>query len=132
MREPMRFPDPERAVVDILDESDLFPYDTGIQVPNDWTADSDPFAQVAWDGIPVYQSGVVAWATVRVNVRAGDASAAKDTALLAQAVLTAHPGGHGVSAIRHLTGPLPSRDPDLHVPTCWFTVRAVMRAQLVT
>lgn len=131
MRTPMQFPDPERAVVDILNDSEYVDHPAGIEVPNNWVPAHGPFLQVAWDGTPTNDQ-IVAYPTIRVTVRAGGPTAAKNAALRAQAVLLAHPGGYGISAIRPGTGPFPSKDPDTKVPLCWFTVRASTRAALLS
>jgi hypothetical protein len=134
MRTPAAFPDPERAVVDLLTElMDLYDetVTVGVGVPGGWRPDHSPHLEVAWDGTPIIEQRTMAHATVRVVARAGSTTEAKRLALLAQGLLAAHDGTGPISVVRPLTGPLPARDPDTRAEIASFTVRASTRAVLI-
>jgi hypothetical protein len=134
MRNPAAFPDPERAVVDLLtDLMDLHDetVTVSVGVPSGWQPSSTPHLEVAWDGTPIIEQRIMAHATIRVVARAGSTTEAKRLALLAQGLLAAHDGTAPVSVIRPLTGPLPARDPDTRAELASFTVRASTRAVLI-
>lgn len=129
------FPDAERATVDLLeslvDEYEPVPeaVTVGIGVPDGWTPESTPHLEVAWDGTPSQQRGIVAHATIRVVARARTTTEAKRLAALAEGLLTAHRGGDGIAVVRPLTSVLPSRDPQTRAELAAITVRVTMRAQ---
>jgi len=95
----------------------------GAHEPTDWSVATKPHVQVALDGTPSATYPATAAATVRITVWATSTGEAKRVARLSQAVIVAHPGGAGVQSVQHLTGVLPTRDPDTRAELATCTVR---------
>ena len=95
----------------------------GAHEPTDWSTATKPHVQIALDGTPNATYPATAAATVRITVWATSTGEAKRLARLSQAVIVAHPGGAGVQSVQHLTGVLPTRDPDTHAELATCTVR---------
>lgn len=134
MTRPLRrFPDPERATVDLLAGllAEHEPEVTvGIGVPADWHPDSSPpHVAVAWDGTPWTRRGIVARASMRCTARAATTSEAKRLALLAEGLLLGHTGGDGISNVRTHIGVMPARDPETQVELAWFSVGVTVRSE---
>lgn len=134
MTPPVTFPDPERAVVDLLqhltDEDDP-PVTVSVGVPEGWTPEAPTHLEVAWDGTPETSHPVAEHPTIRIVVRAATTSVAKATAARARGLLLAHDGTPPVVSIRPLVGVMPARDPDTRDELAWFTVRVTVRNQLL-
>ena len=132
MTDPLRFPDVERLVRDLLDTLTPSPITVGIGVPDAWATTSPTHLQVGWDGTIVASSRLIATATVRVVAWAPSTSAAKSAALDAHARLCAHRAGSGISLIRPGVGPMPARDDTTRADLAWFTVRVTVRSTPLT
>lgn len=125
------YPDPERAVVDLL--AGLLPaYETGVTVglgvPTGWAPSSPTHVQVAWDGTPVAVEPVMQAATVRIVVRAATTTEAKRVAQAVRGMLLGWSGDAPVTAVAPLVGVQPARDPDTRHELAWFTVRVTVRS----
>lgn len=131
MKPAVTYPDPERAIRDLLagllDDHDETAT-VAVGVPADWTTASGSHVQVAWDGTPTQQPPIVIYPTIRITAWSASTTEAKRLALLCQGLLLAHTGGGSVGAIRPLTGVLPARDPDTRAELATFTVRATVRS----
>lgn len=127
MKVVVEWPDVERLVVDLIEGFDLAD-SVGVGVPTAWTPTDGPHAQVALDGTTEIVPAVMQRHTMRVTVWADTTTAAKALAARLQANLHAHGGGEGITAIKPLTGTLPTRDPDTGAELASFTVAAVVRS----
>lgn len=133
MKPIVAFPDPERALVDLISglvADDITAPTVGVGVPDRWTPDSPPHIEVAWDGTPETSHPVAEHPTIRVVVRSATTTAAKLLAIRVRGLLLAHPGSSTVGSIRPAVGVMPARDPDTNDELAWFTVRITIRTQL--
>lgn len=132
MTDARRFPDPERAVVVLLDDLTPSPATVESAVPEAWTKEHPLHLQVGWDGTLITQSRLLARATIRITSWHEAPTASKAGALDAHARLLAHDGSGPIRSFRPLAGPIPTRDPKTGAELTWFTVAATVRSTPLT
>ncbi len=132
MKVAVTYPDPEVALVDLLEQLlDDEDCTVSVGVPDDWTPSTGNHVEVALDGTPVERHPIAIMPTLRVVAHTATPSEAKRLALLCQGLLLAHPGGDPVGSIRPGTGLLVARDPDTRAELASFTVRTTLRSTLI-
>jgi hypothetical protein len=106
------------------------PVTVAVDLPEDWTPESDEHVLVAWDATPGGDGLLLAFQTIRLVAYAATTGRAKRLCALAQGVLLAHPGFGGVCGVTFLTGVQPGEDPSTGGEIAASTVRMEMRSTL--
>ena len=120
----VRFPDPMRAVLDIL-RATLPAVTFGTVQPEEMASSPLPYVMVRLDGS--FRSVVTKSATVRISAWASTESAALDLAESIESELLGYRGGAKVRSIAPLTGAFPTFDPDYGAALASFTVAVRLR-----
>jgi hypothetical protein len=117
-------PDPERPIVDYL--NDLLAAPVSIGLPPGWTEAAGTRVSVEADAsTDLYP--VTDRVTIRVTVWSDSRTEAKRVCNLARTHLLTHPGDGSIRAVHRGTGVTAGTDPDNRAPLATCTVRASLR-----